>query len=111
MRKEKFQQPEFGMTDVDFLAVYADGAAYRVQVYRAGGHQALRMLWGLASEQCLDSRSQLAWRKRFRDVVVRPIVQAGDLVLFHAFRGQHDHRQFIELAVGAYSRQQAQAGL
>jgi hypothetical protein len=69
------------------------------------------MLGALAAQQRLGARQQFARRERLGHVVVGAVVQASDLVFFHALGSQHDDRDVLEVAVGADARQQPQAGL
>lgn len=47
----------------------------------------------LASEQRLDTRDQLLYRKRLGQIIVRPGFQPGNAVGFAAAGADDDHRQ------------------
>lgn len=111
MRHQKFQQLVLGIADVDFPVFHRDRAAYRIEHDCARFHQALRTFRDFPSQQRIDPGAEFARRERLGHIIVRALVQTGDLVFFHSLCRQHDNRQRPQLAALADARQQLQSAL
>ena len=99
MRNQKPEQLEFSVANFNRLFVNADPTTDRINRQRPRLHRQLCMLRHFATYEGFDTRSEFARRKRFGDVIIGALIKPRDLVLFHAFCSQHDHRQRVEITI------------
>ncbi|ABA47730.1 hypothetical protein BURPS1710b_1624 [Burkholderia pseudomallei 1710b] len=105
MGHEEVQQAELGRAEIelDLAAVRLRGDAMRrrIEPQPVDRHDVLGQLRRAAAQHRLDPRHQLLRRERLRHVIVRADLEAEDLVLLVAARGQHDDRNVLRALVVA----------
>ena len=96
---EREQQRELGTGEAQQLTVAERPALGGMQRQHADFHRRLtRGRAGAASQQCLDTRQQLARQRRLGEVVVGTELEADDAVERLAAGREHQHRQCMVAA-------------
>jgi hypothetical protein len=110
MRHEEVQQPELGGRKVEALLARAHAVARRVQAQAVDLDRVAGKLRRAPPQDRLDARGELLRRERLGEVVVGARLEAGDLVVLHGARGEHEDRQVARARVAAQPPREGNAG-
>ena len=110
MRHEEVQQAELGGRELDALvARRVTRVRGRVEAQAFDLDHVARELRRAPAQHRLDARGELLRRERLGEVVVGAGLEAGDLVLLHRARGEHQDRQVARALVGAQAPREGEA--
>ena len=105
----RVNQPELRRRQIEPLSAGAHAVRHRIEPEAFDLDHVARALRRPPSQDGLDARGELLGREGLGEVIVGARFQAGDLVLLHGARGEHEDRQIARARIAAQAPREGQA--